>query len=85
MAAVEQALSARALEDAAAAYDREGAQAARQILERRVQAVRANAAYLGKDTVEQLESASGRAIHGFATAPAEAKKAASVTAHDLAR
>ena len=85
MQAVEKALSARALEDAAAAYDRGGAPAARQVLERRAQAVRANAAYLGRDTVEVLESASDGAIDGFARAPAQAKKAASVTAHDLAR
>ena len=85
MQAVEQALSARALEDAAAAYDRGGAPAAREILERRVQAVRANAAYLGRDTVEALESAAGAASDGFARAPEQAKKAASVTAHDLAR
>jgi Ca-activated chloride channel family protein len=85
MQAVEKALSARALEDAAVAYDRGGASAARQVLERRAQAVRANAAYLGRDTVEVLESASDGAIDGFARAPAQAKKAASVTAHDLAR
>jgi Ca-activated chloride channel homolog len=85
MQAVEKALSARALEDAAAAYDRDGAPAARQVLEHRAQAVRANAAYLGRDTVEALESASDGAIDGFARAPAQAKKAASVTAHDLAR
>lgn len=85
MQAVEQALSARALEDAAAAYDRDGAPAAQQILERRVQAVRANAAYLGQDAARQLESASARAADGFARAPEQAKKAASVTAHELAR
>jgi Ca-activated chloride channel family protein len=85
MQAVEQALSARALEDAAAAYDRDGAAAAQQVLERRVQAVRANAAYLGRDTARQLESASTQAADGFARAPAQAKKAASVTAHELAR
>jgi Ca-activated chloride channel family protein len=85
MQAVEKALSARALDDAAAAYDRDGVSAARQILERRVQAVRANAAYLGHDTVEAIEAASGNAIDGFGRAPAQAKKAASISAHELAR
>lgn len=83
--AIEQALSGRALEDAAAAYDRGGVSAAREILDRRSQAMRANAAYLGKDTVEALDAASGRALDGFAAAPEQAKKAASVAAHELAR
>lgn len=85
MQAVEKALSARALEEAAAAYDRGGVPAAQQILERRVQAVRANAAYLGTGIVEQLETTSATTLDGLATAPAQAKKAASVTAHELAR
>jgi Ca-activated chloride channel family protein len=85
MQAVEKALSARALEEAAAAYDRAGLPAAREILERRSQAVRANAAYLGGETVQALESASNRALDGLILAPQQAKKAASVTAHELAR
>jgi Ca-activated chloride channel family protein len=85
MQAVERALSARALEDAAAAYERDGLPAAQQILDRRSRAVRANAATLGRDTVEALDAVSGQALEGFARAPAQAKKAASVTAHELAR
>jgi len=83
--AVEQALSARALEDAAAAYDRGGMPAAREVLERRSQAVRASAPNLDQGTVDELEAASGRALDGFARDPEQAKKATSVTAHELAR
>lgn len=82
---VEQALSARALEQAAAAYDHGGMVEAQQILEQRSQAVRANAAYLGRGAVDALDAAQARTIDGFARAPAAAKKAASVTAHELAR
>jgi Ca-activated chloride channel family protein len=83
--AVEQALSARALEEAAAAYDRDGASGAQQVLERRATAVRASARYLPPATVQALEAASTGAIEGFAKAPAQAKKAASVKAYELAR
>lgn len=85
MQAIEQALSARAIEEAAAAYDRGGLPAARDVLDRRSQAVRANAAYLGRSAVDALDAAQAQTIDGFARAPAAAKKAASVTAHDLAR
>ncbi|HMG21839.1 MAG TPA: VWA domain-containing protein, partial [Kofleriaceae bacterium] len=85
MQAIEKALSARALEDAAAAYDRGGISAARQVLERRSQAVRASAPHLDQRTVDELEAASGRTLDGFARAPEQAKKATSVTAHELAR
>lgn len=85
MRAIEQALSARAIEEAAAAFDRGGLPAARQVLDQRSQAVRANAAYLGSGTVDALDAAQAQTIEGFARAPAAAKKAASVTAHDLAR
>jgi hypothetical protein len=82
---VEKALSARALEEAAAAYDKDGVAGARQVLDRRSRAVRANAAYLGAETVESLEAVSRDAIDGFARAPAQAKKATSVKAYELAR
>ncbi|MGH9884594.1 MAG: vWA domain-containing protein [bacterium] len=85
MAAVEKALSARALEEAASEYERNGMAGAKQILDRRVEAVRANRALLGADTVDALESVSTEALDGFAKAPAQAKKAASVKAHELAR
>jgi Ca-activated chloride channel family protein len=82
---VEQALSARALEEAAAAYDRDGVAGARQVLDRRSQAVRANAANLGADAMKSLEAVSRDAIDGFARAPAQAKKATSVKAYELSR
>jgi Ca-activated chloride channel family protein len=85
MAEVEKALSARALEEAASEYERSGMAGAKQILDRRVEAVRANRALLGADTVDALESVSTEALDGFAKAPAQAKKAASVRAHELAR
>jgi hypothetical protein len=85
MAAVEKALSARALEQAASEYERNGMAAAKQILDRRVEAVRANRALLGADAVDALESVSSEALDGFAKAPAQAKKAVSVKAHELAR
>lgn len=85
MAAVESALSARALEQAAIEYERGGIAGAREILDRRVQAVRANAAYLGAGTVDALEAVSNEAADGFAKAPAQAKKAASLRAYELAR
>lgn len=85
MSIVEQALSARALEEAATAYDNGGVIEAKQVLDRRSQAVRANAAYLGAETVESLEAVSRDALEGFAKAPAQAKKATSVKAYELAR
>jgi Ca-activated chloride channel family protein len=85
MIAVEQALSARALEDAAAAYEQHGVEGAKQILDRRTHAVRANAARLGARAAGELEAVSSDAIDGFTKAPAQAKKAASVNAYKLAR
>lgn len=85
MAAVENALSARALEQAAAEYETSGIAGARQVLERRQQAVRANAAYLGAERVEALEAVSNDALDGFTRAPAQARKATSVKAYELAR
>jgi Ca-activated chloride channel family protein len=83
--AIEQARSARAIEEAAAAYDRGGISAAKDVLDRRRQAVQRSAPHLAPAAVEALESAGSQALDGFARAPAQAKKAASQTAHDLAR
>jgi Ca-activated chloride channel homolog len=85
MQAVERALSARALEDAAAAYDRKGLSGAREILERRSQAMRANAAYLDSAAIEELDTIAGEAMEGFASSPANAKKTVSVKSYELAR
>lgn len=83
--AIEEALSARALDDAAAAYDREGVTGAQRVLQRRVHDVRAKAKYLPPAAIQKLESAADAASGEFATAPAKAKKAASVKAYELAR
>lgn len=83
--AIEEALSARALDEAAAAYDKEGVTGAQRVLQRRVHDVRAKAKYLPKPALEKLESAADDASGAFATAPAKAKKAASVNAYKLAR
>jgi Ca-activated chloride channel family protein len=83
--AVDQALASRALEDAAATYDNGDFAGAKQILERRSQAVRAHAAQLTPGAFEALDAISTDAIDGFAKAPAQAKKAASVKAYELAR
>ena len=82
---VEKALSARALEEAASAYEHGGMEGAKQVLDRRSQAVRANARYLGREPIELLEAVSRDAIDGFAKAPAQAKKATSLKAYELAR
>lgn len=82
---VEQALSARALEEAASAYDQDGIAGAREVLERRARAVRANARNLPPETVQSLEAVSRDAIEGYTRAPAQAKKATSVKAYELAR
>lgn len=83
--AVEQALSARALEQAAQAYDRDGLDAARQVLEQRTRTLRANQRHLDARTIEALEAASGEALDGFARSPEQARKATSVKAYELAR
>jgi Ca-activated chloride channel family protein len=85
MPIVEQALSARALEQAAAAYEHGGMDAAKQVLDRRSEAVRANARFLAPAAVESLEAVSRDAIDGFANTPAQAKKATSAKAYELAR
>lgn len=83
--AVEQALSARAAEEAAAAYDRGGASAARQVLERRTEALRTSARQMTPMAAQRLESSTQQLHDAFGTRPERAKKAASVTAHELAR
>lgn len=82
---IEQARSARALEDAATAYERDGIDGARAVLERRANEVRARAAVIGRDKADELEAVSRGAMDDFARAPAKAKKAASVKAYKLAR
>jgi Ca-activated chloride channel homolog len=82
---VEQALSARALEEASAVYETHGADAAQQVLERRGARIRANH-YLPGPAADALELDNNTALDNIRTAPAaKAKKANSVKAYELAR
>ncbi len=88
--AVEQVHTARAFEEASAAYDTQGAEAAQQIIDRRMNEVRANPA-MPKASVERLEKFSFEARDDFAKAPAggqagaKAKKATRSKAYELAK
>jgi hypothetical protein len=88
--AVEQVNTARAFEEASAAYDSQGADAAQQIIDRRVQAIRANKA-LPKASADKLELLNAEARDDFAKAPsggaagAKAKKASRAKAYDLVK
>jgi len=88
--AVEQVNTARALEEASAAYDTQGADAAQQIIDRRVQSIRANKA-LPKASAAKLEQLNFEAKGDFAAAPsggaagAKAKKASRAKAYDLVK
>jgi Ca-activated chloride channel family protein len=82
---VEEALSAKALQDATTVYETQGADAANAVLQQRVQAVRANA-YAKPETVERIDRAAGEAMNSFKTsAPAKAKKVSGKAAFELAR
>jgi Ca-activated chloride channel family protein len=83
--AVQEALSARALEEASAAYDREGTAGATRVLELRKQAIRREAPQLKPEAARALEKVSDDAAAGFSKAPEKAKKAASVKSYELAR
>jgi hypothetical protein len=88
--AVEQVNTARALEEASAAYDRDGAEAANQIMQRRLEQVRTNKA-LPPAAMQKLESVNMDAQAGFAAAPsggangAKAKKASRAKAYELVK
>ena len=84
-AIIEQALSARALEQAATAYEKDGLDGARRVLEQRSQEVHAKARVLGEAKVLELDAATSETLEGFARAPEQAKKATSVRAYRLAR
>ncbi len=90
-AAAEQAVSARALEDATRAYEERGPAAAQQILDRRVESARAKG-YLSPTTMSAIESDAHGAASDFAAAPAPrsaagaaTKKAMRVKSYELAR
>jgi Ca-activated chloride channel homolog len=89
--AVEQVNTARAFEEASRIYDTEGADAAQQVLDRRVQSIRANTA-LPKASADKLEELNVEAKRDFAEAPAagpsggsKAKKASRAKAYDLVK
>jgi Ca-activated chloride channel homolog len=89
--AVEQVNTARAFEEASRIYDTEGADAAQQVIDRRVQAIRANKA-LPKASADKLEELNFEAKRDFADAPAagasggsKAKKASRAKAYDLVK
>lgn len=82
---IEQALTARALEEASTVYDTHGSDAAIQVMEVRGAAVRANR-HLRRDIQERLERANAETLEILRTAPAtKAKKVTRVHAYELAR
>lgn len=82
--AAEEALSARALEEATLVYETQGYDAAKQILDRRVDQARKNV-HVGKGSLQRIESASGAAIDSFRVAPpSKAKKVGRSAAYELA-
>jgi Ca-activated chloride channel homolog len=85
MSAIEQARSARVLEDATTIYERDGYDAAQRMLERHKREVRDNQ-NLDPAAMQAIETASEEAIVNFAKAPAaKAKKATRSSAYQLAR
>ena len=83
--AVEQVRTARALEEASVVYDTQGAGAAQEVLQRRIDQVRANK-HLSKGAALELEDRSWEAKQDFAKAPPEkAKKASRAKAYDLVK
>ena len=82
---VQQARTARVLEQATTVYETQGAAAAQKLVERNLRDVKANAD-LDARSVQAIEAASTGAIDNFAKAPPEkAKKAARADAYQLAR
>lgn len=88
---IEAARTARALDEASAAYAAGDAAGASQILFQRREAYRAQAGLLGDDTVRKLDTITGDVERGFATAPApsaaegqRAVKGARATSFELA-
>jgi Ca-activated chloride channel family protein len=82
--AVEQARTARVLEEATRTYETQGAEAAQRVIERNVARVRANK-NMDAPAMQAIEAASSGASQNFATAPAtKAKKATRADAYKLA-
>jgi Ca-activated chloride channel family protein len=83
--AVEEALSARALEEAATVYETQGYDAAKQVLDRRMDQVNQNG-NLTPTTRARIETSSTRAIENFKSAPkGKAMKMSREDAYNLSR
>lgn len=83
MAAIEEARTARVLEDATKAYEQYGAESAKRLIERQLVRARAN---VPAEKLERIERAANDAVQSFDQAPAEqAKKATRTGAYLLAR
>jgi Ca-activated chloride channel homolog len=81
---VEQARTARVLEQATTVYETQGAEAAQKLIERNLRDAKANTS-LDAPSMQAIESASTGAIDNFAKAPAsKAKKATRADAYKLA-
>jgi len=80
---VEQARTARVLEQATTVYETQGAEAAQKLIERNLRDAKANTV-LDVPSVQAIEAASAGAIDNFAKAPAsKAKKATRADAYKL--
>jgi Ca-activated chloride channel family protein len=85
MTAIEQARTARVLEDATTIYERDGYEAAQRVLDRHRNSIRMNK-NIAAPAVQAIESKTNDAIVNFGKAPAtKAKKAARADAYELAR
>lgn len=85
MQAVEEALAAQALERATAIYEVQGYDAAKRVLDQRMEQMKQNA-YLPAATRARIENAAGAAADSFRDEPAtKAKKVGRVQAYELAR
>lgn len=83
--AIEQAISARVLEEATLVYERDGAAAAQDVMRRRADSVRANAA-LAPAAKAKLEAVETEVMQSFSTAPApKATKVGRQKAYELAK
>ena len=84
--AAEQAQTAHALEQATQAYEKDGYDAARKVMQQRADTLRANAAAIGDPKlIEQLTTEGDAMIQSIQAEPAKAKKAMRVKAYELAR
>jgi Ca-activated chloride channel family protein len=85
--AVEQARSAQALEEVTQVYEKQGYQAAEQVMQQRVTAMHARAAAIGDaQAMDKLDAANGEAMQMMKSmAPAKATKAVRVKSYELAR